>query len=86
MLADGPAKLRGFNVVGMNGVCIERCTIPEKGDEAGVVGAWEAKRIKAGGQTFNLRNDCSKTAEQLDMGLTHFRLNLCSIFPDNNVR
>ena len=57
MRADAPAEFRDFDVFGMNGVGIERCSIFEDADETSVVRAREEKSVSADRQTLNLGNE-----------------------------
>lgn len=85
VFGDRPAELRSFDVLGMNGVGLEAGAIAKDRDEPGVIGTRKIKHVEADRQTLQLRNNGSKTAQQGNMRIAHFLLNVRAIFPDNNV-
>ena len=85
MLADGSAEFRDFNVFRVNGVSVECGPVFEDGDQSGVVGARQKKRVKAYRKALNFRNDPSQIAQQVYMFFPSKLFDVVSILPDHNV-
>ena len=85
MLAEAASEICGFNMIGMNRISIERRTVAEDGDESRIVRTRQSKYIEADFETLNFRDDLGQTPQSRNVFLARCRLNINTIFPDDDM-
>ena len=85
VFADAASKVCDFDVLRLDRVNVESCSISKDRNKTGIVGPWQADSIEANLKTFHFRNDTRKVAQQMDMFLTCFLLDIGPVLPDDNV-
>lgn len=83
LLADAPAQIGNQDVFWMYRVSFEAGPILKYSHESGVERARQMQDVRSDGQALELRNLALKTAQQANVFVTHFALDICSIFPND---
>ena len=80
--ANCSAEISGFDMFGMDVVSLEAGAIRENGDEAGIIGAGQAKDIESYLERFRFWNFRGQIAKHRNVFFPHFRLDVGSVFPN----
>jgi hypothetical protein len=85
VLADTSPKLSNLHVFGMNRVRVERGSIGEGRDEAGIVRTRQVQAVEPYRKTLHFRNDSRQVTKKFYVFLARKQFDVRPVFPDHNV-